>query len=132
MNSTADPRLGQSRAVRLHGQPGLLLELPNGDRAEIALQGAHVLRWRAREREQLAAARVLVVGDAMLDRYWHGSVDRISPEAPVPVVRVVREWGLPGGAANVSRNIAALGGRAVVAGVATMTQGGLVKITRPV
>jgi glucose-6-phosphate 1-epimerase len=53
MNSTADPRLGQSRAVRLHGQPGLLLELPNGDRAEIALQGAHVLRWRAREREQL-------------------------------------------------------------------------------
>ena len=42
-------------------------------------------------REQLAQARVLVVGDAMLDRYWFGAVDRISPEAPVPVVRVTRE-----------------------------------------
>ena len=42
-------------------------------------------------REQLAKARVLVVGDAMLDRYWYGAVDRICPEAPVPVVRVTRE-----------------------------------------
>ena len=40
---------------------------------------------------ELAKARVLVVGDAMLDRYWHGAVERISPEAPVPVVRVTRE-----------------------------------------
>jgi bifunctional ADP-heptose synthase (sugar kinase/adenylyltransferase) len=40
--------------------------------------------------DKLAAARVLVVGDAMLDRYWYGAVDRISPEAPVPVVRVTR------------------------------------------
>ena len=40
--------------------------------------------------EQIAKARVLVVGDAMLDRYWYGAVDRISPEAPVPVVRVTR------------------------------------------
>ena len=42
-------------------------------------------------REQMAQAQVLVVGDAMLDRYWYGAVDRISPEAPVPVVRVTRE-----------------------------------------
>ena len=42
-------------------------------------------------REQLKSARVLVVGDVMLDRYWYGSVDRISPEAPVPVVRITRE-----------------------------------------
>ena len=40
--------------------------------------------------EQIGKARVLVVGDAMLDRYWYGAVDRISPEAPVPVVRVTR------------------------------------------
>ena len=42
------------------------------------------------DRSTLAASRVLVVGDAMLDRYWHGPVDRISPEAPVPVVRITR------------------------------------------
>ena len=42
-------------------------------------------------REQLSLASVLVVGDVMLDRYWYGAVDRISPEAPVPVVRVTRE-----------------------------------------
>ena len=62
-------------------------------------------------REQLAAARVLVVGDAMLDRYWFGAVDRISPEAPVPVVRVNpnREQERLGGAANVAWNVKALG-----------------------
>src|SRR3970040_1039234 len=54
-------------------------------------------------------ARVLVVGDAMLDRYWFGDVGRISPEAPVPVVRVEREEERAGGAANVARNAAALG-----------------------
>ena len=58
-----------------------------------------------------ANARVLVVGDVMLDRYWFGDVNRISPEAPVPVVRVRRVEERPGGAANVARNIAALGGR---------------------
>ena len=56
----------------------------------------------------LKNARVLVVGDAMLDRYWFGAVDRISPEAPVPVVRVEREEERLGGAANVARNAAAL------------------------
>jgi rfaE bifunctional protein kinase chain/domain len=55
--------------------------------------------------------RILVVGDVMLDRYWFGEVSRISPEAPVPVVRVEREEARPGGAANVARNCAALGAR---------------------
>lgn len=59
--------------------------------------------------ERLAAARVLVVGDAMLDRYWFGAVDRISPEAPVPVVRVNREEERLGGAANVALNVKTLG-----------------------
>lgn len=54
-------------------------------------------------------ARVLVVGDVMLDRYWYGDAARISPEAPVPVVLLEREEERPGGAANVARNCAALG-----------------------
>ncbi|HET9579198.1 MAG TPA: D-glycero-beta-D-manno-heptose-7-phosphate kinase [Usitatibacter sp.] len=57
-------------------------------------------------------ARVLVVGDVMLDRYWFGDVSRISPEAPVPVVLVQRTEERPGGAANVARNISALAGGA--------------------
>jgi rfaE bifunctional protein kinase chain/domain len=60
-------------------------------------------------RTAIAGARVLVVGDVMLDRYWFGEVSRISPEAPVPVVRVGRTEERPGGAANVARNAAALG-----------------------
>ena len=62
--------------------------------------------------DKLAAARVLVVGDAMLDRYWYGAVDRISPEAPVPVVRITRTEERVGGAANVANNIVALGAKA--------------------
>lgn len=58
-----------------------------------------------------SAARILVVGDVMLDRYWFGDVSRISPEAPVPVVKVERSEERPGGAANVARNCAALGAR---------------------
>jgi rfaE bifunctional protein kinase chain/domain len=54
-------------------------------------------------------AKILVVGDVMLDRYWFGEVSRISPEAPVPVVHVQRTEERPGGAANVARNAAALG-----------------------
>lgn len=52
---------------------------------------------------------VLVVGDSMLDRYWDGRVERISPEAPVPVLRMGREWQRAGGAANVAVNVASLG-----------------------
>jgi D-glycero-beta-D-manno-heptose-7-phosphate kinase len=59
--------------------------------------------------EKLRRARVLVVGDAMLDRYLFGDVDRISPEAPVPVVRVRREEARLGGAANVALNVKSLG-----------------------
>ena len=63
-------------------------------------------------KEQIARARVLVVGDVMLDRYWYGAVDRISPEAPVPVVRVTREEERAGGAANVAYNAVSLGAHA--------------------
>ena len=55
-------------------------------------------------RPDLSSAHVLVVGDVMLDRYWFGDVSRISPEAPVPVVRIGRREERPGGAANVARN----------------------------
>jgi D-beta-D-heptose 7-phosphate kinase / D-beta-D-heptose 1-phosphate adenosyltransferase len=63
------------------------------------------------------AARVIVLGDVMLDRFVYGSVERISPEAPIPVVNVERLLDMPGGAANVARNIAALGARATLLGV---------------
>jgi rfaE bifunctional protein kinase chain/domain len=63
-------------------------------------------------KQQIMASRVLVVGDVMLDRYWYGSVDRISPEAPVPVVRITREEERNGGAANVAFNAVTLGARA--------------------
>jgi D-glycero-beta-D-manno-heptose-7-phosphate kinase len=65
-------------------------------------------------RERLLAAHILVVGDAMLDRYLYGSVDRISPEAPVPVVRVTRQEERLGGAANVALNIKSLGAQATL------------------
>jgi rfaE bifunctional protein kinase chain/domain len=65
----------------------------------------------------VAQARVLVVGDVMLDRYWFGEVERISPEAPVPIVRVARREDRLGGAANVARNVAALGARATLLGI---------------
>ena len=63
-------------------------------------------------KEKMAAAHVLVVGDVMLDRYWYGAVDRISPEAPVPVVRITREEERTGGAANVAYNVVTLGAHA--------------------
>ena len=62
-------------------------------------------------------ARVLVVGDVMLDSYWHGDTRRVSPEAPVPVVHVRKVEKRPGGAANVAFNIAALGAKPVLVGV---------------
>ncbi|MEJ8836212.1 D-glycero-beta-D-manno-heptose-7-phosphate kinase [Ramlibacter sp. AN1133] len=68
-------------------------------------------------KQRMAQARVLVVGDAMLDRYWHGAVERISPEAPVPVVHVTREEERIGGAANVAYNVATLGAQASFLGV---------------
>ena len=68
-------------------------------------------------RDAVRRARVLDVGDAMLDRYWFGDVDRISPEAPVPVVKIARSEERPGGAANVARNAAALGARVTLISV---------------
>jgi len=64
------------------------------------------------ELAQIRRARLLVVGDVMLDRYWFGDVERISPEAPVPVVRIGQAEERLGGAANVARNITALGAQA--------------------
>jgi len=66
---------------------------------------------------EFGSAKVLVVGDVMLDRYWFGDVCRISPEAPVPVLKVERVEERPGGAANVARNIAALGAQATLLSV---------------
>ena len=63
-------------------------------------------------KSRFAQAKVLVVGDVMLDRYWFGDVSRISPEAPVPVAKISRIDQRAGGAANVARNIASLGGKA--------------------
>lgn len=65
----------------------------------------------------LKTPRILIVGDVMLDRYWFGEVSRISPEAPVPVVRVERREERLGGAANVARNAAALGAQTGLLGV---------------
>jgi D-beta-D-heptose 7-phosphate kinase/D-beta-D-heptose 1-phosphate adenosyltransferase len=62
-------------------------------------------------------ARILVVGDVMLDRYWHGMSTRISPEAPVPVIKVDQTEDRPGGGANVALNMAALGASVSLAGV---------------
>src|SRR4051812_4099709 len=62
-------------------------------------------------------ARVLIIGDVMLDRYWHGVTGRISPEAPVPVVKVGLQEDRPGGAANVALNMAALGVKVALIGV---------------
>lgn len=71
-----------------------------------------------------AASRVLVVGDIMLDRYWFGEVSRISPEAPVPIVRVERTEDRLGGAANVARNAAALGAGTALLGVVGTDEAG--------
>jgi len=77
-----------------------------------------ISRKRAGEiTEKFKSRKVLVVGDLMVDRYVAGTVNRISPEAPVPVVHVTEEKILPGGAANVALNIRSLGGKASVAGI---------------
>ena len=73
---------------------------------------------------QVRRARVLVAGDVMLDRYWFGEVSRISPEAPVPVVKVDRVEERPGGAANVARNVAALSAKASLLSVVGRDEAG--------
>ncbi|UYO92447.1 D-glycero-beta-D-manno-heptose-7-phosphate kinase [Pollutimonas sp. M17] len=74
--------------------------------------------------EAVSRVKVLVAGDIMLDRYWFGEVDRISPEAPVPVVRVARREDRLGGAANVARNIVALGAQASLLGIVGSDEAG--------
>jgi len=68
-------------------------------------------------KKNINKVRILVVGDVMLDRYWYGEVDRISPEAPVPIVNVTQSDERPGGAANVARNAAALGAKVTLLSV---------------
>ncbi|NLF40477.1 D-glycero-beta-D-manno-heptose-7-phosphate kinase [bacterium] len=67
--------------------------------------------------EAIAGKRIIVVGDVVLDHFVRGEVDRISPEAPVPVVRVTRENDMPGAAANVALNLAALDARPIMVGI---------------
>lgn len=77
-----------------------------------------ITRKRAAElASDLRGRRILVVGDLMLDRYVAGDVERISPEAPVPIVRIRSEHSRPGGAANVALNIQAMGGQSIVGGM---------------
>jgi rfaE bifunctional protein kinase chain/domain len=71
-----------------------------------------------------ANRKVLVVGDVMLDRYWFGDVARISPEAPVPVLKVTQSEERPGGAANVARNVAALGAQCTLLSVVGADEAG--------
>ncbi len=73
----------------------------------------------------IAATRILVVGDVMLDRYWFGKVERISPEAPVPVVHVAKREDRLGGASNVARNIVSLGAHATLLGVVGADEAGV-------
>jgi D-glycero-beta-D-manno-heptose-7-phosphate kinase len=75
-------------------------------------------------RERVAGTRILVVGDVMLDRYWFGDAERISQEAPVPIVKIVRTEERPGGAANVARNVAALGARTTLLSVTGADEAG--------
>ncbi len=69
------------------------------------------------DEKKLQKSRILIIGDLMLDKHLWGEVERISPEAPVPVVDVIRETMVPGGASNVANNVVGLGARAVVCGV---------------
>jgi len=66
---------------------------------------------------QVSGKRMLVVGDLMMDRFVYGTVSRISPEAPVPVVKVTHEKAMPGGACNVASNLLSIGGAASMAGI---------------
>ena len=72
----------------------------------------------------MAGTRLLCLGDVMLDRFVHGRVERISPEAPIPVLSIEDEWETPGGAGNVARNVAALGACAELLGVVGRDENG--------
>jgi len=92
------------------GRPGFVTEPPREmPRLDAGRAASHVRRF--------AKARVAVLGDVMLDRYFWGDVERISPEAPVPVVRVTRRSARLGGAANVAANLRALGADVAMCGI---------------
>ena len=74
--------------------------------------------------QKLAEAQVLCVGDVMLDRFVYGSVDRVSPEAPIPVLRIDQESTMLGGAGNVVRNLVALGAKCTFVSVIGRDDGG--------
>ena len=115
MSLAKPPRRTSARAV---AAPGVAERVRQRGRAADAAMPqarrehapARFSQWQGR----VAQASVLIVGDVMLDRYWFGDVERISPEAPVPVVKIARAEERPGGAANVARNVAALGARAML------------------
>jgi D-beta-D-heptose 7-phosphate kinase/D-beta-D-heptose 1-phosphate adenosyltransferase len=75
-------------------------------------------------------ANVLVVGDVMLDRYWQGPTQRISPEAPVPIVKINHDENRPGGAANVALNIASMGGKVTLAGITGADEAAQILLTQ--
>lgn len=75
--------------------------------------------------EAFSGKHVLVAGDLMLDRYWSGEVDRISPEAPVPIVRKIGAYAVPGGAANVACNVSAMGARVTLFGATGADESGV-------
>ena len=82
------------------------------------------------EMPQFQHARLLVIGDVMLDRYWHGQASRVSPEAPVPVVKVGNREDRPGGAGNVALNMAALGSAVRLVGIVGNDETGLELLSR--
>src|SRR5690606_2676050 len=103
--------------LRVRGAP-LLLAMPRVQLlGNVPTSTPGIIEIMAFLVKNAAAARLLVIADVMLDRYWFGEVDRISPEAPVPVVRVARREDRLGGAANVARNIVALGAQATLMGL---------------
>ena len=109
-------RAGESRPFYLDTRPGApVLSRPSPLDAiirtllSLARRPAAASAFMHFSLPDFSACRVLVCGDVMLDRYWHGATARISPEAPVPVVKIDRVEERPGGAANVARNCAALG-----------------------
>jgi rfaE bifunctional protein kinase chain/domain len=88
------------------------------------MSAAPVVKGSTVNAPELSGVRMLVVGDIMLDRYWFGDVSRISPEAPVPIVRIEKREARLGGAANVARNAAALGAYTGLLGVVGADEAG--------
>jgi len=80
--------------------------------------------------DNIKGTKILVIGDVMLDHYIHGDAERISPEAPVPVIHIEKESFVPGGAANVALNICSLGGKAILCGTLGADEAGNILKTK--